>query len=34
VTVTSVKVVGQDLVVTATGTGAVLAQLGTKGSCG
>ena len=34
VTVTSVKVVGQEVVATATGNGAVLADLGTKGSCG
>lgn len=33
VKVTSVKVVGQDLVATATGSGAVLSQLGTKGTC-
>jgi len=34
VTVTSVKVVGQSVVVTATGEGAVLSELGVKGACG
>jgi hypothetical protein len=34
VTVTSVKVVGARLVATATGDGAVLSELGVKGSCG
>ncbi len=33
VKVTSVKVVGQTLVATATGSGAVLGQLGSKGTC-
>jgi hypothetical protein len=33
VTVTSVKVVGSTLVATATGDGAVLSELGTKGTC-
>jgi hypothetical protein len=34
VTVTRVEVSGEDLVATATGDGAVLGDLGTKGSCG